>query len=449
MNTNQFFKNVKINISLAYPIVLGQVSHVITGMADTVMVGHIGSDYLAAASFAHTIYMIIFLFGIGLGMGLTPLVGIANGENNQHKSAIYFKNGLLIFTISGFIIAGINLIILPFFGLMGQEENVAELAKPYFITLALSSIPYMVFITYKQFTEGLSNTKPAMIISLACNLLNIILNYFLIYGIWIFPELKLLGAGIATLIARITMAISFMVYFNFSENYKIYLKFLKSSKYSLVQIKMILKLGIPIGLQFLLEITVFSVGAIMVGWSGKYSLAAHQIALTLASFTFLAASGLASAGTIRLSNLLGERKFVELKGVANSIFIMVAISMSITAVIFYIFRFSIPLLFINEMEVVEITGKLLIIAAFFQIFDGLQASAQGALRGIKDVKIPTFISFISYWIVGITSCYLLSETFELGAFGVWYGYLIALIVTSVLLLTRFYYILNKTHKLTI
>lgn len=434
-----FIENTKENSKLAIPIILGQISHIITSMADTIMIGKIGSNYLAASSFANSIYIILFLFAIGFAMGLTPLVGIANGEKNIYKKSVHLKNGLLLNFIVNCIIILLNLIQIPFFKLMGQEETVVELSIPYYIILSLSLLPYTFFITFKQFFEGIESTKIAMYIALFGNLLNIILNYLFIYGIWIFPEWKLFGVGFATFIARTVMGFAFLLYFLRQEKYNKYIKNLKKIKYSLVELKILSKLGLPIALQILMEVTVFSVGAIMVGWSGAESLAAHQIVISLASLTFLAASGLASAGTIRLSNLLGANQKHKIKEVSNSIFIAVLIFMGVCGIIFYIFRHSLPTLFISEEKVILIASNLLIYAAIFQVFDGLQVTAFGVLRGIKDVKIPTTIAFIVYWVVGILVCYLLSSILNLGAQGIWIGYLTILFLISTSLIVRFFY----------
>jgi len=442
MSEISFSQHFRINFKLAVPIMLGQVSHIITGMTDSIMVGQIGSEYLAASAFSNAVYHILFVFGIGLGTGLTPLVGIANGEQNNRKISSLLKNGLLIYFVSGLIISALNFLILPFMGNMGQTDIVVELAKPYFITLILSLIPYMIFISLKQFAEGIEDTKTAMIIAISFNILNVILNYFFIYGIWIFPEWKLFGAGFATLISRTIGAISFVLVLMYSKKFKTYYKLMLVSKFNIKEIIQLFRIGIPIGFQLLLEVTVFALGGIMVGWSGQNALAAHQIALTLASFTFLAAQGLASAGTIRVSNYLGENKLHLIKSTGNSIIFLVMLVMSSSAIIFFIFRYTLPAFFVNETEVITLTGNLLIIAALFQIFDGLQVAGHSLLRGLKDVKIPTIIAFITYWVIGVGLCYYLSTVAGYGAFGVWYGYLITLIIISISLLLRFYYIVK-------
>lgn len=442
MSEISFIQHFRINFKLAVPIMLGQVSHVVTGMADSIMVGQIGSEYLAASAFSNAVYHILFVFGIGLGTGLTPLVGIANGEQNNRKISSLLKNGLLIYFVSGLIISGLNFLILPFFGIMGQTDIVVELAKPYFITLILSLIPYMVFLSLKQFAEGIEDTKTAMIIAISFNILNIILNYLLIHGIWIFPEWKLFGAGIATLISRTVGAIAFFLVLMYAKKFKTYYKLMLAARFNIKEIIQLFRIGIPIGFQLLLEVTVFALGGIMVGWSGQNALAAHQIALTLASFTFLAAQGLSSAGTIRLSNYLGENKLHLIKSTGNSIIFLVVLVMSSSSLIFYFFRFYLADFFVNEADVINLTGNLLIIAALFQIFDGLQVAGHSLLRGLKDVKIPTIISFVTYWVIGVALCYYLSSVAGYGAFGVWYGYLTTLVIISISLLIRFYYVVK-------
>lgn len=433
----EYRKHYAANFKLAYPIVIGQVGHVLTGIADSIMVGNIGSDYLAAASFAHNIFILIFVFGVGISTGLTPLVGVAKGEENIRECGGLLSTGTIVGIVFGIILTLVILMVYPLLGFMGQTERVLELAEPYYLITALSMFPGMLFLTFKQFTEGLSLTKPAMFFSISGNMLNIVLNYFLIYGIWIFPELELNGAGWATLIARLYMGLAFGAFVFTSPLFKQYIGKIGRKYFSKRRMVSMLKLGIPIGLQLILEIASFSFGAIMIGWLGAYPLAAHQIAISLAGTTYLAAGGIASAATIRISTFIGAGNFVDMRRAGYSAFMMAGIFMFTTAILFILLRFQLPLIFVREAEVIEIASGLIIIASMFQLFDGTQVVGLGALRGLKDVKIPTLTALTAYWFIGIPVGYTLAFVFEYGAYGVWIGYLTGLFFAAVLLFLRF------------
>jgi MATE family multidrug resistance protein len=446
MFSKEYFRNYKLNLKLAYPIMIGQAGHIFANIADSVMVGHIGSNYLAAAAISSSIFFVMFIAGIGISIGLTPLVGVAHGENNYHEAGEYLKASLMSFPIIGIVLTLFNIGIIFIFDYLGQPSEVIYLAKPFYLLLSMTIVPYLIYMSFKQFTEGLALTLPAMVISLSCNFFNVILNYVLINGYYGFPRLELNGAGISTLISKILMAAIFAIYIFSNKKFKIYINPVKWLKISKNHIIRILKLGLPIGLQSILEVGVFSVGGIIVGWFGKDYLAAHQIALSLASFTFLAASGIGSAATIRLSNLSGEHNYQALKISGKSSFILVLTFMSICALVFMLFRKQLAMFYINEPQVIAIAAQFIVIAGFFQLFDGTQVTALGALRGLKDVKIPTYIAFTSYWLVGLTSAYLLSVTFNFGAIGVWYGFLISLFTASTLLTLRFFYLLKSKYN---
>lgn len=449
MSLDQYTKHFKSNINLALPIMFGQLSHVITGMVDSIMVGNVGSQFLAASSFANNVFNLLYLFSIGICIGLTPLIGIANGEKDNEQISSLLKNSLVLNFMVAIIATILNLLVIPFLDQMGQPTNVVEIAIPYYIIISLSIIPYNIFITFKQFAEGIHSTKPAMVVSIVCNIVNVILNYFLIYGIWLFPKLDLLGAGIATFISRLMMPITFFIILINYPKYKVYWTSTKKFKIDFSKIKQILNIGIPIAFQILLEVIVFAIGGIMVGWFGAKQLAAHQITMTLATFTFLASQGLSNAGTIKVSNYLGEKNFREIKNVGISVIMMVVFVMIVFALLIFNFRFDLASIFVSETDVVKIASELMIIAALFQIFDGVQVACHALLRGLHDVKIPTYISFLSYFLVGLGLCFILAAKFGMEAKGVWIGFLIILIFIATLLLLRLGYIINiKIKKIT-
>jgi len=430
-------KHYKTNFFLAYPIMLSQLGHTMVGVADSVMVGQLGTDPLAAAALSNVIFHVLMTFGIGVSYAITPLVAAADGVGNIKESASTLKHGTLInFSISLILLL---LVVVGGRGLyyLNQPEQVLELSLPYLNIIIISIIPLMLFQSGRQFAEGLSQTRQAMVVTIAGNVLNIALNYILIFGKLGFPALGLNGAGYATLISRILMAILMWLYLIKSDRYSKYFAIIKQIKTSLIMIRKMLRIGIPAGLQFIFEVGAFGLSTIMIGWFGAQSLAAHQIAINMASISYMMASGLAAAATIRVGNQLGKRDIPTLRAVSFSIFVMVIFFMTTFALIFVLGRNYFPTLYINENEVIVIASSLLAIAALFQISDGIQVVGLGALRGLADVKIPTFITFVAYWIIGLPVGYVLGFKLKLGVQGIWYGLSLGLSIAAILLFIRF------------
>jgi len=437
MFSNTYKRHYKRNLVLALPVVLGQIGHMFTSFADAAMVGHIGSVELAAVSLAGSLIIIPTLLAMGIGIGLTPLVGKAYGEGNLTKVNSLLMNGFILnFAISS-VLSFFVYFSVPYLVYLNQPTEVLTLSIPYFLIMNFSIVPYSLMLTSKQFTEGLELTKPAMYVSVLGNLLNVFLNYLLIFGKFGFPEMGVIGAGIASFIARSFMGIGFVVYIFRSKIIKNILILKVKNSFNIRRIVEMFKIGFPIGVQFTLEVGIFSIGAIMIGWFGSTALAAHQIALNLASLTFMMSTGLAAAATIRVSNLIGQRKQKEMRLAGFSNLFMVFAFMSFTAIVFVLTRSYLPYIFTYESEVIQQAANLILIAAIFQIFDGIQVVSLGGLRGMSDVKYPTLVALVSYWIIGIPSCYVLGVYFNFGPIGVWLGYLVGLFSASILLTLRF------------
>ena len=417
-----FKNNFNKTFTLAYPVMLSQLGQVMVGVADNIMVGRLGAVPLAAASLANSIFFMILMFGIGISMAVTPMVAAADGEGKKGKIGRFLNHGFGINSVASVVLFLLILAISPGLKLINQPQEVVVLAIPYLLIITFSLIPFMFFQTYKQFIEGLSQTKQAMFITVLFNLLNIGLNYLLIYGNWGFPELGLNGAGWATLISRILMAWVLYLYVTRSRRYEKYIRSIKLKQIRYSVIKKMLGIGIPTGLQFVFEVGAFSSAAIMMGWIGVNALAAHQIAINLASISYMMASGLSAAAMVRIGNQLGRRDIPKLREVGFSIFGNVLIFMSFFAVMFLMFKNYLPLLYIEDIQVVEMAASLLIIAAVFQLSDGLQVVALGALRGLSDVKVPTLVTLLAYWVVGLPLGYLLAFKFHYNELGIWIGF---------------------------
>ncbi|MGJ3234989.1 MATE family efflux transporter [Marivirga sp.] len=446
MNSQDFKEHFKRNYLLAYPVVLSQLGHVLVGTADSVMVGRVGTAELAAVSVANAVFSVTMMFGIGVSFGLTPLVAQSDGEGNHRSSMRFMKHSFVINVIFGIILFSFLLFGGYILDVLDQPKEVVVLAKPYLAVIGFSLLPFMVFQTFKQFAEGLSLTKQAMYITLGANVINIVLNYILIFGKLGFEPMGLLGAGWATLISRIIMAIGMVYFVRHYRKFKVYWKYFKVTVWNAVSFKQLLNLGVPTGFQYIFEVGAFASAAIMIGWMGKIPLASHQVAMNLASISYMMATGISAAATVRVGNQLGQRDIPTMRIAAFTCFLMAIIFMSFTGLLFMGLNDYLPMLYTSDQEVIPIASSLLIIAALFQLSDGVQVVGLGALRGMGDVKLPTAVTFMAYWVIGLPSGYLLAFVLGLQEKGVWYGLLIGLSVTAVILFIRFN---NKTKKLAI
>lgn len=436
MSTQSKTSHTKKIIRLAWPIVFGQLGHMLSSVADNVMVGQLGSTPLAAAAFANTIFALFILFGIGVAVGLTPLIGSAHGKKDEKQKASLFKHGLVSNILVGVVLTILMLSLIPLMPYFGQPEEVIETSIPYYFTLALTVVFTMVFFHFKSFGEGIYITKPTMVITILGNILNIGLNFIFIYGMLGVPAYGVFGAGIATLISRIIMVLAMYLYFKHTKLRK-YFQTFGNHYFSWKKVWYILKNSLPIGFQYIIEVSAFVFGAIMIGWLGTIPLAAHQIAINLVSITYLVASGIASATTIRVSNLRGLGKNKEIFLAANAGMRVTLLFMVFASILFLMGNRFLPSLYIDELPVIEIASQLIFIAVLFQLVDGLQIVELGVLRGLNDLKIPTYITIIAYWIIGLPTSYIVGIEMGFGAQGVWVGYLAGLASSASMLYLRY------------
>jgi len=442
-NFKNYQKHYSSNLKLATPIIISQAGQIVVSLADNIMVGRIGTAALAASSFANNIFVIILVFGIGFSYAITPMVAKAMGRGDEKSAVHWFHQGFWVNVVLGVLLVLLSLLVALFMPLMGQPQEVVELGIPYFIVISVSIVPFLYFASFKQFAEGISNTRIAMVITLLGNIVNVIFNYLLIYGKAGFPELGLLGAGIGTLIARVFMAVAFWFAYRRLSIFERFRSIHDDIRFSIGEAMRLIRLGAPMGIQLIIEVFAFSLGGIMMGWLGEDQLAAHQIVITIASMTFMMSSGLASATTIKVSTFNGEKKYRQLKYSAFASIHMVVLFMSVTAVIFLLTRHFIPGLFISDFNVITIAAGLFVVAGVFQIFDGMQAVMLGILRGMEDVVFPMIVVAIAYLLVSIPIGYVLSFVFKIGPTGIWIGYLAGLSLVSMILLLRFRWLYKR------
>ncbi len=440
--TREFPKNLKI----AVPVMIGQVGQILVGLVDNIMVGELGAASLAAVSLGNAVFAIAISLAIGFSLSITPLIAESDGKNDTNTGTRIFKDGVWFCVIIGFLLYGLIKAIQPFLHNFNQPEEVVTLATPYLDLTAISIIPFTIFMAFKQFSDGMSATKYAMIATIAGNAVNIVLNYLLIYGKFGFPRLELEGAALASLISRILMLILLIFILKAKQKYLPYFKNFFKQIFSTNAISNILTLGFPVALQMLFEFGFFSSSIILSGSLSTEDQAANQIALNLASMAFMIAIGLGVTATIRVGNQVGKGNFKELIRIVRSILLLVFILELVLAIFFMTTNTFLPKVYINNETVITIASQLLIIVAWFQLSDGFQVTLLGVLRGLQDVNIPTVIIFISYWCIGFPVCYTLGKAEQLGAYGIWVGLLVGLFASSAMLFARYRYLVWKKSK---
>ncbi|WP_432222176.1 MATE family efflux transporter [Flavobacterium sp. TMP13] len=446
MNLSQYTKEFSYNLKLAYPIILGMVGHTVVGIVDNIMVGQLGPTELAAVSLGNSFVFVAMSIGIGFSTAITPLVAEADGKKDIANGRSAFHHGLYLCSILGIALFLLIFFSKPLISLMGQPDDVVEMAKPYLDIVGFSLIPMIMYQAYKQFADGLSETKYSMWATILCNITNVIINYFLIYGIWIFPKMGIIGAAIGTIASRFVL-LGFMHYMmQLKPKFHPYFKNFSFKEINKNVTRKIINLGTPSALQMFFEVALFTGAIWLCGMVGITSQAANQIALSLASLTFMVAMGLSVTAMIRVGNQKGLGDYVKLRRVAFSIYLQAIIVEIIFAIIFIAFHNQMPKLFVDlsdvenlakNSEVMVIASQLLLVAAIFQISDGIQVVVLGALRGLQDVKIPMYVTFLAYWVVGFPISIYLGLYTELKAVGVWIGLLAGLTTAAIFLYWRF------------
>ncbi|MXV38560.1 MATE family efflux transporter [Flavobacteriaceae bacterium Ap0902] len=446
MNYKEHFRK---NIQLAWPVMLTQAGQVLVNVADNVMVGALGGEHdnisnpelgklaLGAVSIGNSLFFVIMITGIGFSFAMSPLVAQADARNNLERGSKLLSQGLILNLILGFVLLGILFLAVPFMYDMRQPEAVVDLAIPYLKVVGYSMIPLMIFQSFRQFSEGLSLTRIVAIATIVANLLNVFFNYGFIFGNMGFPRLEVEGAAYGTLISRLLMVLTLVVAMWIHPKSKSYLRLINLRSIHPYIYKKLILLGTPTAFQMFFEVGAFASAAFICGMAGEDDLAAHQIVMNLASTTFMIVTGLAVAATVRVGNQLGLKDYKNLNTAGWSAIGMSAAFMLMCGVAFILFRNILPELYLENQEVLNIAASLMIVAAFFQLSDGIQVTALGALRGMQDVQVPTLITFVAYFAIALPLGYYLTVPRGMGALGMWIGLGLGLTVSAILLLIRF------------
>jgi len=458
---SQYTSEFKYNWKLAAPVMLGMLGHTFVSFIDNIMVGQLGTAELAAVSLGNSFMFIAMSIGIGFSTAITPLIAEADSSDNLNQARSAYKSGLFLCTTLGIILFLGIYSSKPLMYLMKQPKEVVELAIPYLDLVSFSLIPLVIFQAIKQFSDGMSMTKYPMYATLLANIVNIILNYFLIFGKFGFPEMGIVGAAYGTLASRLIMVVYLWLLLRYKKRSAQIVKNIKFFILDFLMIKKIINLGSLSAMQMFFEVAIFTTAIWLSGLLGKNPQAANQIALNLSSMTFMVAMGLSVASMIRVGNQKGLQNYKELRRIAFSIFLLGTLLATFFAVLFFIFHKSLPNIYLDvedavnysdTTEVLSIASNLLLAAAFFQISDSIQVVVLGALRGLQDVKIPTILTFISYWVVGFPISYFLGKEEMYGSFGIWLGLLAGLTTASILLFIRFnsltLNLIKQKHELT-
>lgn len=427
------------NLRLALPVVLTQVGQILTQVADNLMVGRYGGDDptpLAAVSFGGSVFFILFIACMGVSLGLTPLVGELYAQGDRRKSASLLQNGILFYTLLGGVTAAVQSAVIPLLYHLGQPVEVVDMAVPYYRMLVCSMPCLMLFFAFKQFLEGVGNTKAETAVTIAANIANIGFNWVFIYGRFGCPEMGAAGAGLGTLLSRIMCPILIFGYFYSRRGYRIYLAGFSLRSWSRRRIGELLRMGVPISSQMFLEASAWVCTGIMMGWFGTQAISANQIAVTLGNCAFMIVLSIGAATTIRISHCYGARNIGELSLAAKASYHLVLAWNAAAALCFISLRNFIPTLFTTNPEVIAITSELLVFTALYQLSDGIQNVSVGVLRGIQDVKVIMPIALIAYWVLNLPVGYLCGFVLGMGPAGLFIGFSFGLSSAAVLLILR-------------
>ncbi len=431
-------------LTLALPIIAGQLGQVLMGFFDTVQIGGLGHEYIAASGFANGLYWMTILLGMGILFAVSPLVSEAFGEHKGYKSIGVLISSMVVSAVLTVVFMGLIWLMADNLHLLKHSETDTVLGGKFLNMVNYSTGFVFFFMAGKQFLDGMGRTKIGMQITIAGLVINCFLNWILIYGKLGLPQMGIEGAAIANGISRALMAIALLIYIWRDEQVRaLRQQFIQHTAASLSYVKPILIIGIPAGLQFFWEVAAFNAGQIMSGWISTSAEAAHMIAIGLASITFMVLTGVSAAGTIMIGYAYGAKDKEGICISGNTVFLLTIGIEIIFAIFFLCFSGVLPKLYTSNIEVLGIATSMLFFAAVFQISDGMQAVAAGALRGMQDVKYPAIIAFVCYWLVMIPTCYFLAFSFNLGLKGIWIGFIIGLSLAAVMQLLRFWYVLRK------
>lgn len=433
-------------LTLGLPIVLGQLGIVVMGFADTLMIGRHATDELAASAFVNTLFTLVLIFGTGFASGITPLVGALSASSDSLGVGRTVRNGLVANLLLSVAVIFVMVVLYTRLDHMGQPDELLPYARPYYL-LQVASLPFIyLFSTYKQFAEGVTDSRTGMWILLGGNLLNIVGNYLLIYGACGFPEMGLTGAGISTLCSRVVMFFAFVVIFHATDKYKSYRDAFAASSVTFADVRRLFSLGLPLGFQQALESSAWSLSAIMIGWLGAAELAGYQITVTLGNIGYMAYLGMGSAVAVRVSRYKGNADYDGIRTTVVAGAHLLLLQALFVSLLLFVLRDIVPYWFTHDAAVVEVVQMLVIPLIIYQFADAIQINYSNALRGLADVRALMFISLVAFYCLALPVAYLCGFPLQGGVVGVWTGFPVGLFVVAALFRWRFAVCLQRLER---
>ncbi|MEH0155562.1 MATE family efflux transporter [Limibacter armeniacum] len=445
----RLLSHYKSTLSLGIPVILAQMGQISVGIVDNMMIGHVGTQELAAASFANTIFGLTLIFGMGFSFIFTPLIGEAFGQQQHQRIGLLLKNGLVSSLLVGLGMISLLLVTSLMMDRMGQPMEIVPASRSYLLILTSTVLPMMLFYTFKQFAEGIGDTRTSMVVMLVANVVNVIGNYIFINGYLGMPEMGLMGAGIGTVMARITMMVGAIGCFVYRNHMKVFVTPFKQAQVIVSELKEMAKMGIPLGAQTVMEASAFGLSTVMMGWTGAVGLAAHQVAISISTLGFMIYQGIGAATTIRISFLRGKLDF---EGIKDASIASIHITMGLVLILASFFLITsnwLPTLYTDDHSVIMLASSFMLVLAAYQLPDAMQIILASMLRAMSDVKIPAVITFISYFIISLPAGYLMTFQLGVGEIGIWYGFPIGLTICSTLFIFRFLFVLKEKRKKTV
>jgi MATE family multidrug resistance protein len=433
----------RLTLSLASPMIAGQLGQMMMGWADTIMVGRLGVVPLAACAFAIMVVHVFLVFGFGLITSVSICVSRAFGANEHREAGEFLIAGTVLSAVAGCLMALAIQIVAPWLHLLGQDPEVIREAKAFLILVGWSIVPALITVTGKDYSESLSRPWLPFWIIIGGVGLNIFLNWLFIFGNMGMPKMGLTGAGLGTLVARIAVVIVLYAAILLNKSYRPYLVGRVTWETFVQRFSVLFRLGWPSAVHLLGEVGLFASATLMMGWIGVTALAAHQIALNCAATAFMVPLGLALAVTVRIGQVVGAKEHFRVRTIAFGAFGLGILLMSCFSILFIVCGPWIAQFFVSDTEVIALAAALLVIAGLFGIFDASQIIGMGGLRGLADVRVPMFFIYIAYWCIAAPIAYVLGFHTKMGALGIWAGLLVGLFFTALAITVRLWIMSGK------
>jgi MATE family multidrug resistance protein len=426
---------------LAWPLIIAQLARSALFTTDVIVLGRLGADYVAAGALANALFICVQLFGIGVVGAVAPMAAQALGAKDRRTVRRTVRSGIWLAIVLAIILFPIAWNIGPIYRWMGQDPELIALAEIFIHAAIWLLPPAFVFVALQSFLNAHGDTRAVLLITVAGVVVNLIANYVLVFGHWGFPALGIMGSGLATSLVNFAMLGLAIGYIQFNRKFRRYHIWHNFFRFDWPRFWDLIKIGLPIGFMLLAEVALFTTASLLQGWLGKDELAAHSVALTIASLAFMVPLGLSQATTVRVGIALGEKNKEGIRKAGWSALVMTLGFMSFMAVVFLSFPHQIVGLFLNSgmsenQAPLALAASFLVVAGLFQLFDGTQVTMAAALRGMSDTNMPLIIALVGYWAIGFPVAWWLGMHTPLRGTGVWFGLMAGLAAVAIVLTIR-------------